>query len=103
MPAYDILSLFTAAAAPSNPGPVHDLGDLKDEFSLVVSVSGATFSLQLNGSLDGVFFYTMGAAVAAATAAAPALILAHARWIRADLVSISGGTITAKLGFAGVQ
>lgn len=100
-PAYDVLRLYSAAAAPVATGVVHDLGDVKQEFDLQVFTTGGTFSLQLFGSLDGVNFVTMGAAVSAATAAMPAEIAGMARWVRCDLTAVSGGAVTAELGFGG--
>lgn len=100
-PAYDILKLYSAATAVASPGVVHDLGDVKQEWELVAFFAGTSFSMQLMGSLDGVNFYTMGPAVVAATAAAPAEIAGMARWVRADLTAITAGTLTAELGFGG--
>jgi hypothetical protein len=97
-PGYDILKLYTAAAAPVATGVVHDLGDVKEEWELVVINAGATFSLQLNGSEDGTNFVAMGSAVTTAGSSVPAGLF---RYIRADLTAVTGGTVTAELAFGG--
>jgi hypothetical protein len=99
MPSYDILALYSAQATTLATGTVHDLGDVKKNFELIVTGTAATLSLQLNGSLDGVNWYTLGSAVTAFTTAAPSLIAAEARYVRADLPTLTGGTLTAELAY----
>jgi hypothetical protein len=98
-PSYDSLALYSAATVPVATGVVHDLGDVHENFEMAVFGTFATLSLQLNGSLDGVNWYTMGAAVTAVTTAAPAILAFEARWIRADLPTLTGGNVTAELGY----
>jgi hypothetical protein len=98
-PSYDVLALYSAAVAPVATGAVHDLGDVRRSFELVIFGTFATLSIQLNGSLDGVNWFTMGAAVTALTAAAPALIASEARYVRADLPTLTGGNVTAELAY----
>jgi hypothetical protein len=94
----DIVTLLSAVAAPG-AGPVHDCGDVKAEFTMQIPQTAATFSVQLQGSLNNTDWYSLGSAAAAVGAVAASGTLA--RWVRANVASVSGGSVSALLGFGG--
>jgi hypothetical protein len=114
-PTYLTLLAAASANVSSGAAQVFDAGDLKDELTLEVVISGtvSAYSVALQGSIDGVNFVALGIPNTSAGAAGSAIgpvtqstgplaissgILA--RYFRASLASYSGtGTITAELAF----
>lgn len=93
------LQLLTAAAG-TGLSTSYDLGSVANEFSLLVETTGSpTFSVQFQGSLDGTNWLSIGSAVTAVQAgsATPAAIMA--RYLRANLTALSGGTLTAGIAY----
>lgn len=92
----DVLVLLKAVAANGSSG-TYDAGDLKDEVGIQVETTGSpTFSVQVSGSLDGVSFFNVGSAVTSVTAETTVTGIL-ARYFKATLSSLSGGTLTCKL------
>jgi hypothetical protein len=97
----DIVTILPAASA-NGTGFTLDAGDLKGAETLEAFTTGtvSAFSVQLQGSLDGVNWVAVGAPLTTATTADVSSGLL-ARWFRAVLSGYSGtGTVTARLGFA---
>jgi hypothetical protein len=95
--AKSVVTSLNAVSA-TGLGTASDLDGLKDEFALVVVTTGSpTFSLQLQGSLDNVNWYSLGSAVT--TAGETSVTGQEAAYIRGDLTALSGGTLTAEVGF----
>jgi hypothetical protein len=98
----DVLTLLAAVSA-NGSGPVIDAGDVRDELTLDVFTAGtvSAFSAQLQGSLDGITFANIGAAVTSATAALNVSTGALMRYFQAVLSGYSGtGTVTVELAVA---
>lgn len=103
----DVVTLLPAGTAGSVTGASVDAGDLKDEAAMQVIVSGTLTALnvQLQGSLDNVNWFNIGANFTTLTGGEVAVTPASAagfvaRYFRATTGTITGGTITAKLAFA---
>jgi hypothetical protein len=91
-----LLNAVTATGA----GTAADLGDTRDEFSLLVQTTGSpTFSVTFQGSNDGTNWFTLGSAVTSVTSGT-AVTGNPARYVRANLTALSGGTLTAELAFS---
>jgi hypothetical protein len=103
VPAASLVAKSTAG-----PGTALDGLCLRSTAVLVVT-SGAGVSagsVQLQGSLDGVNFYNLGAAVSTATASsvfAPVIVTGTAaRFVRATIATaITGGTVGAYVALSG--
>lgn len=96
----DILTVLSAAAA-NVTGTAFDAGDLKDGAALEVVTAGtvSAFSVQLQGSLDGANWFSIGSPLTTATTSGESAGFL-ARWFRAVLSGYSGtGTVTARVGF----
>lgn len=94
----DVVTLI-AAASSNGTGATVDFGDIRDEAAVEVQTTGtvSAFSVQLQGSLDGTAWASVGSAVTAATADTP-LTSVLARYFRAVLSGYAGtGTVTVKL------
>jgi hypothetical protein len=92
----DVLVVLKGVAANGSSG-TYDAGDLKDEVGIQVETTGApTFSVQVAGSLDGVSFFSVGSPVTLVTAETTVTGIL-ARYFKATLSSLSGGTLTCKL------
>jgi hypothetical protein len=88
------------AVTTTGAGPSRDLGDLRDEIAVQVETTGSpTFSVQFQGSLDGENWFSLGSAITSPTAGT-AVTGELARYVRADLTALSGGTLTAAVAFA---
>ncbi len=97
----DVVTLLSGVAA-NGMGPVIDAGDLKGELTLGVYTTGtvSAFSVQLNGSVDGVNWVATGSPVTSVTAAnvSAGLLL---RYFQAVLSGYAGtGTVTAELAWS---
>lgn len=96
----DILTILSAATA-NVTGAGFDAGDLKDGAALEVATAGtvSAFSVQLQGSLDGTNWFSIGSPLTTATTSGESAGFL-ARWFRAVLSGFSGtGTVTARIGF----
>lgn len=96
-----VLTLLNAVSA-NGTGPVADLGggDISDDVSIDVFTAGTvtTFSVQVQGSVDGTNWTPLGSAIVAAGLTKPANIPACQQF-RAILSSYTGtGTVTVELG-----
>lgn len=112
----DIAVLLNAVSA-NVTGPAFDAGDLKDELTMEVIISGtvSAYSVQLEGSLDDTTWvnigipdtssHVAGTAVAPVTASTDPVAVSKGklfRYFRAVLASYSGtGTVTAELACGG--
>lgn len=97
--AASVVTLLSAVSA-TGTGAAFDLDGIRDEFTLVIQTTGSpTFSLTLQGSVDGTNWFTLGSAVTSA-AAATVITSQLAAYVRADLTALSTGTLTAELGFS---
>jgi hypothetical protein len=110
----DVITLLAAVSA-NVTGPASEPGDLKDEVTMDVVIAGtvSAYSVQLEGSLDGTDWFSMGIPLTSSGAAGTAIgpvtqstgqlavsagVLS--RYYRAVLASYSGtGTVTAYLAF----
>lgn len=93
-----LLTLLSAVTG-TGAGTAADLGDVRDEFSLLVSTTGSpTFSVTFQGSIDSTGWFTLGSAVVAVTSGT-SVTGTLARYVRANLTALSGGTLTAELAY----
>ena len=93
------LVTLLAAATTTGAGASADLGAIRDEFSVLVQTTGSpTFSVTFQGSIDGTNWFTLGSAVTSVTNGATVTGVL-ARYVRANLTALSGGTLTAELAF----
>jgi hypothetical protein len=93
------LVTLLAAVTGTGAGTGADLGDIRDEFSVLVQTTGSpTFSVTFQGSVDGSNWFTLGSAVVAVTNGTTVTGVL-ARYVRANLTALSGGTLTAELAF----
>lgn len=95
----DIVTILSGASANAT-GSTFDTGDLKDGAALEVTTAGtvSAFTVQLQGSLEGVNWFSIGSALTTASTSAE-LTGFLARYFRAVLSGFSGtGTVTARIG-----
>ena len=110
----DVITLLPAVSA-NGTGTAFEADDVRDEITMEVIIAGtvSAFSVQLQGSIDGTDWFSMGIPVTSAGAAGADIgpvtqstgVLALssgvlAQYFRAALASYSGtGTVTAELAF----
>ncbi len=93
-----------AAAAATGGGTPYDLGVCHGNFSMAVTVAGGPSGcgVQLQGSLDGTNWYSLGSATSNTSGTAVATASnTPARYVRANLTTLTGGTsptVTALIG-----
>jgi hypothetical protein len=92
------------AAGTTGAGTVYDQGVCHGNFTVAVTVTGAPSgcAVQLQGSLDGTNWYSLGAATSNTSGtAAVSVANSPARYVRANLTTLTGGTsptVTALIG-----
>src|SRR5258707_11742980 len=96
-----VITLHNAVTVNST-SPAFDFGRLTDNAALLIVTTGApTFSYQLQGSIDGVNFVSIGSAFTQANVGQNKITAftttGPCRFFRAVLTALSGGTFTAKL------
>jgi hypothetical protein len=64
----DVITLLPAGTGASVTGAAHDTGDLKDQATLSVMAAGvaAAWTVQLQGSVDGINYQNIGAPLSSA-------------------------------------
>lgn len=91
-----------AGASNTGPGAIVDLGNVRQVTGMVVTTSAGVSagSVQLTGSVDGVNFYNIGAAISttAASTTTGQSAIGLARYLQAVIASaIVGGTVAVSV------
>lgn len=96
-----------AAVTGTGVGGVVDLGVSASKFTMCYTITGApaTVSLKLQGSHDATNWFDIATSTATASGATSSFDLFVARYLRANLGTLTGGTaptVTATVGAGGV-
>jgi hypothetical protein len=96
-------AILLSAVSANTTGPAVNTGAVQDNLTIQVTTTGtvSAFSVQLQGSLDGVAYENVGSAISSVTDAESIGTGVLLQWFQAVLTGYSGtGTVTCELAYA---